>query len=56
MKPYYEPAEMTTIPQLFPFTFELSSDLIFGSGAFEFGNAFGEKPHKPVNIINNDGK
>ena len=38
MKPYYEPSELTAIPQLFPFTYDLSTDVVFGSGAFEFGN------------------
>ena len=38
MKPYYEPSELTAIPQLCPFTYDLSTDVVFGSGAFEFGN------------------
>lgn len=37
IKPYYEPAEMAGIPQLFPFDYDVSSELIFGSGEFELG-------------------
>lgn len=43
MKSYYEPAELTAIPQLFPFDFEISSELLFSDGIFSFGN-FGGSP------------
>lgn len=43
LKPYYEPSELAAAAQMFPFEYEASSDIIFGSQAFEFGN-FGGSP------------
>ncbi len=43
LKPYYEPSELAAVAQMFPFEYEASSDIIFGSQAFEFGN-FGGSP------------
>ena len=42
-KPYYEPSELASIAQLFPFNYEATSEIIFGSHVFEFGN-FGGSP------------
>ena len=43
LKPYYEVSELACVPQLFPFEFDTSSDIVFGSNAFQFGN-FGGSP------------
>ena len=43
LKPYYEPSEFAAAAQMFPFEYEASSDITFGSQAFEFGN-FGGSP------------
>ncbi len=42
-KPYFEPSELASVAQMFPFNYEASSDIVFGSQAFEFGN-FGGHP------------
>ena len=42
-KSYYEPSELAVIPQMFPFEYDVTSEIIFGSNAFEFGN-FGGSP------------
>lgn len=43
MRAYYEPSELSSIPQMFPFEYEVDSELIFGSNEFEIGN-FGGNP------------
>lgn len=43
LKSYYEPSELAVIPQMFPFEYDVTSEIIFGSNAFEFGN-FGGSP------------
>ena len=43
LKPYYEPSELTEIPQMFPFEYDIASDIVFGSMSFELGN-FGGNP------------
>ncbi|MBR6050056.1 MAG: hypothetical protein IKP68_02495 [Clostridia bacterium] len=43
MKAYYEPSDFASVPQMFPFKFELNTDLIYGSNEFEVGN-FGGNP------------
>lgn len=40
---YYEPSELASVPQMFPFEYEVDSELIFGSNDFELGN-FGGSP------------
>lgn len=35
---YYEPSELTSISQMFPFHFSIDSSLLFESNQFEFGN------------------
>ena len=41
MKAYYEPSELTNIPQLFPFEYSIDSELIFGNQEFQLGNFSG---------------
>lgn len=43
LKAYYEPSELTSVAQMFPFEYQIDSDLLFGSGKFEFGS-FGGNP------------
>ena len=43
LKPYYEVSELACVPQLFPFIFESSSEIVFGSQMFKLGN-FGGGP------------
>ena len=43
MQAYYEPSELSNIAQMFPFEYEVDSELIFGSDNFELGN-FGGSP------------
>ena len=43
MKAYYEPSELANVPQMFPFSFTVDSELIFGNQEFEIGN-FGGSP------------
>ena len=43
MKAYYEPSELSNVPQMFPFEYTVDSDLIFGTHEFELGN-FGGSP------------
>ena len=43
IKPYYEPAELASVAQMFPFEYEASSDIVFGSQSFELGS-FGGNP------------
>lgn len=43
LKPYYEVSELACVPQLFPFIFESSSEIVFGSQLFKLGN-FGGSP------------
>jgi len=38
MRAYYEPAELSSIFQMFPFEYDVDSELIFGSNDFELGN------------------
>jgi len=43
LKAYYEASELTGISQMFPFEYEIDSELIYGSDEFELGN-FGGNP------------
>ena len=43
MKPYYEPSELAETPQMFPFEYDVVSDVVFGSEVFELGS-FGGNP------------
>ena len=43
MQAYYEPSELASVPQMFPFEYEVDSELVFGSDDFELGN-FGGSP------------
>jgi len=43
LKSYYEPVELSSIGQMFPFEYDVDTELIFGSGSFELGN-FGGNP------------
>ncbi len=37
MQAYYEPSELTKVPQMFPFEYTVDSELIFGNQDFEIG-------------------
>ena len=43
LQAYYEPSELTKVPQMFPFVFSVDSELIFGQQEFEIAN-FGGNP------------
>ena len=43
MQAYYEPAELASIAQMFPFEYTVDSELIYGNQEFEMGN-FGGSP------------
>ena len=43
MQAYYEPSELASVSQMFPFEYEVESELIFGSNDFGLGN-FGGNP------------
>ena len=41
-KAYYEVADLSSVPQLFPFSFDITHEFIYNAGCFELGN-FGGK-------------
>ncbi len=43
MQAYFEPSELATVPQMFPFEYTVDSELIYGNQEFEVSN-FGGNP------------